>query len=1369
MNTLTCLIRISPVNFHRQNLLRITSSLFCLAFAASAFHQTATAQTTKPTDGATPLGLQAGSPAGSYSLSGFDNVNLYNGSLSFALPLLSIGGRGGASHTIMLPIERKWMVEKNVINEYTWTIPIDGRPEEIKPGYGPGVMAWRFGGSLGATPCPTPAGWNPEDPWDNYRHYGGLMRLSFVGPDGTETEFRDIATGGQSQSTGTYCEGNPGYNRGKVFVSVDGSGTTFISDVNIHDSVMVGSPPEGYGVSGYMYLRDGTVYRFDGTVSWIRDRNGNKISFQYDMYQRVTSITDSLNRQITIIYDYNEGGAYGVCDKITFKGFNGTYGTTRVLRISKTPLGSALRSGYSLTTTHNLFPTLSGDGINNYNPTVVSSVWLPDADGVARRYQFQYNSHGELARVVLPTGGAFEYDYGGGTTDTASGPGVIGGYPQYQIYRRLHERRVYDNGSNLTSRATYSLPETQGGGGAISTVGYVTVQQFDVSNNLLAQSKHYFQGPGAAPSLSQMPNLLAPLGDGREYRTDLIDTNGTTVLRRSVSTWSPGTPIASNSSVNINYRVTQTVSTLEPAGANLVSKQTFSYDQYNNNTDTYEYGFGSGAAGSLARRTSNGFVTTNNSYDYACDPASTCGSSANPNNVIHIRNLPSQTSIYDSGGTLKASTSFEYDNYATDTKHAALTDRSSISGLDSGFTVSYTKRGNLTGTTRYLVSGGSLPNCVSSPSSCLSSYMQYDIGGNVVKTIDARGYATTFDYTDRFGAPDGDAEANTSPTELSTPGKASYAFATKVTNALNQSSSVQFDYYLGKPVDAEDVNGIAASGHYDDVLDRPSKVIRAHGVSGLQNQTTFSYEDANRMVTTASDLNSNTDGALVAKTIYDALGRTIETRQYEGGSNYIAVQTQYDALGRAYRTSNPFRPWQSESAVWITSAFDTLGRVTSVTTPDSAVATTSYASNTVTITDQAGKARKNVTDALGRLIAVYEDPAGLNYETSYSYDVLDNLTTVLQGAQTRTFVYDSLKRLTSVSNPEHGTISYGYDANYNLTSKTDARSITTTIAYDALNRPTSKSYNDNPQTPTVNYFYDNQSFPVGAPSYSRDYSTGRLVAVTYGGTSAGNYYGFDALGHVIRKYQQTDSVNYLVEASYNLAGSITSATYPSVPGASDRRTVSFSYDNAARVGSISSSATSYAPAASVSSIGYSSHNALKSETYGNNLIHAISYNNRLQATEIKLGTSGNPTSVIALTYNYGSTNNNGNVLSHGYSGGGLSYTQTFGYDVLNRLTTTSESGSSWSQTNAYDRYGNRKIDLGGGNYNLTFSSSNNRITTSGYSYDVAGNLTNDTIHSYSFDAETRSSKLIQLQRMFMTVRASACASWSARTRVLFMV
>jgi RHS repeat-associated protein len=766
-----------------------------------------------------------------------------------------------------------------------------------------------------------------------------------------------------------------------------------------------------------------------------------------------------------------------------------------------------------------------------------------------------------------------------------------------------------------------------------------------------------------------------------------------------------------------DLRVTDTTTTLTDVTPNLVSRQTFAYDDsvpFNNRTDVYEYDFGSGAVGALIRRTHTDYLKINsvNSTDYTTTS-------------IHIRSLPTQTQVFDAAGVEKARTTFEYDNYAT-----PLEPRANISGLDSGFTTLYVTRGNVTRTTNWILS----------TSTQLYSYLQYDVAGNVVKTIDARGYATTFEFADRYGTPDTEAQGNSAPWELG--GQTSFAFATKVTNAAGHISYAQFDYYLGKPVNGQDANGIVASGSYIDSLDRPTQIKRAIG-TGAENQTSISYDDVARIVTITSDLTSNNDNLLVSKVVYDGLGRSKETRQYEGGSNYIKTEQQYDALGRADKVSNPYRNL-SGTAEWTMTVFDALGRVTSVTTPDSAVVGTAYSGNAVTVTDQAGKLRRSITDGLGRLIRVDEpnssnslgDVSSPSQPTSYSYDVLDNLTGVTQGVQTRTFVYDSLKRLTAVTNPESGTVLYGYDANGNLTSKLDANSITTTLAYDAMNRIISKSYNDSPQTPAVNFFYDAQSLPSGAPSFDRGYSTGRLVAVTYGsGSSAGTYRGYDQLGRVVRQYQRTDSVNYLVEATYYANSSLNTQTYPTVPGAADRRVVTYTNDPAGRLSALSSTSTSYAPTASVSSIGYAAHNALNTETYGNGLIHGIDYNNRLQATQIKLGTAGSPTSVVSLGYSYGGTNNNGNVLTHTYSGGGLSYTQSFGYDPLNRLTTSSESGSSWSQTNGYDRYGNRWIDLGGGNQNLYFNTSNNRI--SGWSYDAAGNLLNDASHSYSYDAENK--------------------------------
>ena len=89
--------------FHRHSIAKrtlIAIFLLILAFNVAKAQQT----TTSVTDGSTPSGLQPGSPAGSYALSGFDNVNLYNGNLNFHLPLLQISGRGSASMASILAL-----------------------------------------------------------------------------------------------------------------------------------------------------------------------------------------------------------------------------------------------------------------------------------------------------------------------------------------------------------------------------------------------------------------------------------------------------------------------------------------------------------------------------------------------------------------------------------------------------------------------------------------------------------------------------------------------------------------------------------------------------------------------------------------------------------------------------------------------------------------------------------------------------------------------------------------------------------------------------------------------------------------------------------------------------------------------------------------------------------------------------------------------------------------------------------------------------------------------------------------------------------------------------------------------------------------
>jgi RHS repeat-associated protein len=543
----------------------------------------------------------------------------------------------------------------------------------------------------------------------------------------------------------------------------------------------------------------------------------------------------------------------------------------------------------------------------------------------------------------------------------------------------------------------------------------------------------------------------------------------------------------------------------------------------------------------------------------------------------------------------------------------------------------------------------------------------------------------------------------------------------------------------------------------------------------------------NNDVLTASDQNTLDDKLLLSWTRTDGFGRTVEawSRDPQGDDQVVTI---YDALGRASKQSNPLRPSLGESPAYATTNFDLAGRVKSVTTSDTATVTTSYSSNTVTVTDQMGKQRTSVTDGLGRLIAVYEAPNGPNYLTSYSYDTLDNLTGVSQYdsvsniTQTRTFAYDSLKRLWSATNPESGTICYGtlsngqcqangYDGNGNLLYKTDARGVLSTYGYDALNRNTSISYSDN--SPGVGRVYDSATNGKGRLAYqwvgAGDTSKNSLMVID----------AYDALGRVKNWRQQfwgdgNWGAPYAMFSNYDLAGHVTLMHYPTGHEAY------YSYDSAGRTNAFTGNLGSGGAGRNYSTgISYSAFGGMSQEQFGTQtaIYNKLFYNSRGQLAEIREGRSANDDSYqLGAIINFYDTCwgqcsgqnmpiNNGNLRTQqvyiprdenpGYQNRTDMFSQGYDYDALNRLLSVEEG--SWRQKYHYDRFGNRTIDTNpnethGGVNNLGFAvePGTNRLYAPGdlaqvetarqMRYDAAGNLKKDTYTGAgdrTYDAENR--------------------------------
>jgi hypothetical protein len=200
------------------------------------------------------------------------------------------------------------------------------------PMYGPGLLSWRETGTNIFT-CTNDAMFQST-----------LTRLTFTDPDGTEHDFVDANSGGAQLQTAPVTSGDPsivpptyscavpGPNRGRVWVTRDGSFATFVADGDIHDGITYAhSQPIPYGpLSGYLHFKDGAAMRIvNGNVMWSRDRNGNLVSYTYatDVNQvasfgRVTSIADSLQRAVTITYatDASTNVTFDQYDSIQYPG-----------------------------------------------------------------------------------------------------------------------------------------------------------------------------------------------------------------------------------------------------------------------------------------------------------------------------------------------------------------------------------------------------------------------------------------------------------------------------------------------------------------------------------------------------------------------------------------------------------------------------------------------------------------------------------------------------------------------------------------------------------------------------------------------------------------------------------------------------------------------------------------------------------------------------------------------------------------------------------------------------------------------------------------------------------------------------------------
>jgi RHS repeat-associated protein len=981
--------------------------------------------------------------------------------------------------------------------------------------------------------------------------------------------------------------------------------------------------------------------------------------------------------------------------------------TTTIGTNSVTYVVQSSEASYSVvlnTTSIPVNTSFGATGVTEYsgNMTVIQSITLPEGE----TYEFGYDqgatgSHfGTLTSMTLPTGGAVSYDSNAIFKDA---------YNQENVYTKSYS---YGGGTWTISPSV------------VTTCGTSCTEQVETSTPSGDQQLYTFTMYGGSMWNTQTNTYSGSVASG-------------TLLQYTVTAFNASSAV---------QPVTFTTVVSTPTGS-LTRKSTVTWDttNYGNVVALNQWNYYPGTLPASPDRI----------YSYSYLP------NTNDANMINKR---TETKITGNGQTY-SDLVVTYDSYGS----SGLTGiTGTVSNFDSAnYGSSNTARGNPTSE-----SYGGLTTAT----------LSYDITGQILSVADAANNTTNLSYTDCYlvdGLP---------PTSY-TPTTKTNAFPTTIRFANGQIFSECYYWGSGKLASQTDANTQATAFHYLDTEDRHTHTIPPLGwtewvYSGNQTEIdTYTSIGATSPTTNCSAAGSCRHDA----DYFDGFGRAEYSQLVNDpdGSAYTSYFS-YDTSGRISSSANPYRTTSEPTYGVETASYDGLNRTTQIAHADSntikayfgpSITTLrganssqlcsgslyNYGFPSVTI-DEAGNMKEYWIDGFGRTIEV-DEPVSTGSPSSYTcYSYLANdsiaATVHVVGSQnqTRSYFYDSLGRVITVSTPEASDATvYTYPTTGSFCSgnpstictRRDGRGVVTTYSYDILNRLTGFSYSDG-LTPSVTYCYDGNNTTCGTSNTYGGNVIGRRSAIKDG--SGSTAWTFDGNGRVVSESRTIGSVSRTIAYTYNGDGSRASVTYPS------GRKVKYTVGNAGRAQSATdANGTQYAVMA-----GYTPAGPLAAVFYGQvqngfgGFNSSQSFDKRWDLVSIQSTSSAG--SAINLNYCFyplvsgtcpaAGSSNNGTlyVMSNGNDSG---RTETVSYDSLARVTSAKTQATSgidcWGQSFTVDPVSNlttiqsTQTGCTVGTLSASVNGISNQLSFGppSPSYDNDGNMTNDGVNGYTFDGEHR--------------------------------
>lgn len=471
----------------------------------------------------------------------------------------------------------------------------------------------------------------------------------------------------------------------------------------------------------------------------------------------------------------------------------------------------------------------------------------------------------------------------------------------------------------------------------------------------------------------------------------------------------------------------------------------------------------------------------------------------------------------------------------------------------------------------------------------VSSY-SYNAAGRVMTATDPMGNITTYVYD------------------------AQNLYPTIITNAAGHISTYTYDYRCGAPILIVDTNAVRHSKTFDGFCRQrtihqtdPRAIIRASALA--QNMQQFSYSDeVGNLSVTERVYYYEHEGDKYTTTYFDSWGRVVSKRTmspnvHNNILDLVVVDTKYDAAGRILSNTLPYissghlkGSYNTDSNLQQTYVYDALDRPLIITTPDGVTTYSYMADRVVKTTDPNGNYIKHQTNGYGLLVAVHERPDDSIYTTTYGYDALNNLVSIINSeGYPRYFTYNGVGwriTATDLMNSAMAVASayaYEYNANGLPVKITDPNGNVTTHTYNSLNQVSATVITgavDNPKT--IAYVYNDCQNGIG-----------RLCKITE--DSATTTYEYNLGGLVSKEIKIIDGISYITQYTYNLQGQIVTVHYP------DRSTTTYTYNRTGAPTSVKHHNFVLPQKDIVSSVHYNPLGAPTQINYGNGIVMNNTY------------------------------------------------------------------------------------------------------------------------------------------------------------------